>query len=262
MPLPPELADTTSVAESIAGGEFSLVFQPIVELPSRRIVGAEALVRWAHPVLGQVSPAVFIPEAERTGAVESIGQWVLENAIEAAAAWPRRAGSPEPYLTVNVSGVELSRPGYAESVFALCARFALPVSALRLELIESFLDLNDEVVVASLLVLRSRGVALMVDDFGAGFSDLERLAATGARVLKIDRSLVSTIGTSDALTLASVLDVARDRGIEVIAEGVETVAELNWLTDRGCMLAQGYLFAPGLDTRAINALVCSPGAVL
>ncbi|MEY2848977.1 MAG: hypothetical protein RI885_1642 [Actinomycetota bacterium] len=259
MPLPPLLAETGSVVESLAGGEFSLVFQPIVQLPGARVVGAEALLRWTHPIHGQVSPADFIPEAERTGAVESIGQWVLEHAIGIASRWVREPGSPQPYLTVNVSGVELTRPGYAESVFAVCARLAFPVDALRLELIESFLDLADAVVVANLVVLRSHGVALLVDDFGTGFSDRERLAATGATAIKIDRTLVASSLESDdaALHLARILHCALEEGIEVIAEGVETLAEAEWLAGHGCRLAQGFLFSPGLDAAALDSLIPS-----
>ncbi|TFC01336.1 EAL domain-containing protein [Cryobacterium sp. MDB1-18-2] len=253
-------ATATAVGQAIANGEFSLVFQPIVDLRTRRAVGAEALLRWTHPTRGAISPAEFIPLCEASGAMPRLGDWIVHTAVTTASSWtmPVEPGAPPFYVSVNASGIELGDPHYADRLLALCAAAALPAGALKIELTESDYVVEYGAVHANMAQLQTSGIPIMIDDFGTGSSNLERLSEVRANVLKIDRRFISAIGCAadDAPLVQSILGLARGLGSSVIAEGVETDVQADWLEENACRFAQGYLFS-GPVASADLAAVCA-----
>jgi diguanylate cyclase (GGDEF)-like protein len=253
-------ATATAVGQAIAHGEFSLVFQPIVDLRTRRAVGAEALLRWAHPTRGAISPAEFIPLCEASGAMPRLGDWIVTTAIEIASQWtmPVDPGAPPFYVSVNASGIELGDPHYADRVLALCRSAALPEGALKIELTESDYVVEYGAVHANMAQLQASGIPIMIDDFGTGSSNLERLSEVRANVLKIDRRFISAIGSDadDAPLVQSILGLARGLASSVIAEGVETDVQADWLERHRCRFAQGYLFSRPVASASL-AEVCT-----
>ncbi|MDY7542554.1 MULTISPECIES: putative bifunctional diguanylate cyclase/phosphodiesterase [unclassified Cryobacterium] len=240
-------ATATAVGQAIANGEFSLVFQPIVDLRTRRAVGAEALLRWTHPTRGAISPVEFIPLCEASGAMPRLGDWIVDTAVMTASTWtmPVEPGAPPFYVSVNASGIELGDPHYADRLLALCTAAALPAGALKIELTESDYVVEYGAVHANMAQLQTSGIPIMIDDFGTGSSNLERLSEVRANVLKIDRRFISGIGCAadDAPLVQSILGLARGLGSSVIAEGVETDVQADWLEEHACRFAQGYLFS-------------------
>ncbi|MFF5231463.1 putative bifunctional diguanylate cyclase/phosphodiesterase [Dactylosporangium sp. NPDC000521] len=240
---------SAGLRHAIDRGELAVHYQPVVELPSARIVAVEALLRWAPPS-GPVPPLDFIPVAEETGMIVPIGAWVLEQACRDAKAWHDRHGTS---LTVNVSVRQLAEPGFAEQVLRTLARTGLPASALVLEITESvFVGVADDAapLLAALDGLRGHGIRIAIDDFGTGYSSLSYLTQLPVDILKIDRSFVpadpaDAAGGDHAFTRA-VLQLGTSRQLPAIAEGIETQEQAQLLHDLGCRLAQGYHFAkPG-----------------
>jgi diguanylate cyclase (GGDEF)-like protein len=229
------------LAVALARGEFWVAYQPIMDTRVNRISGAEALLRWKHPVLGEISPAEFIPVAEQSGQIRAIGQWVLRTACTEAAAWT--GGGAESYVSVNVSAVQLNDQ-FADFVLATLAETRLPAHRLMLEITESML-VNESVNARSILSrLREVGVRSAIDDFGTGFSSLAYLQSLSVDVVKIDRAFVRDVDVNtdhQALT-RTILSLADGFEMTAIAEGVETDRELAELTRLGCHYAQGFLF--------------------
>jgi len=256
-------ATATAVGQAIANGEFSLVFQPIVDLRSRRAVGAEALLRWMHPTRGAISPVEFIPLCEASGAMPRLGDWIVHTAVTTASSWtmPVDPGAPPFYVSVNASGIELGDPHYADRLLALCAEAALPAGALKLELTESDYVVEYGAVHANMAQLQTSGIPIMIDDFGTGSSNLERLSEVRANVLKIDRRFISAIGSADddAPLVQSILGLARGLGSSVIAEGVETDVQADWLERHACRFAQGYLFSRPVASADLAAVCAGLG---
>ncbi|HVM26200.1 MAG TPA: EAL domain-containing protein [Mycobacteriales bacterium] len=220
-------------------------YQPVVDLLADRVVGVEALARWTHPTQGPVSPLAFIAAAERSGLVVELERVVLDTACAQLARWRRT--SPGLTVAVNVSARHLRERDYLPTVMATLGRYALPPSALVLEVTESLLFHDDESARQVLEQLHTTGVGLALDDFGTGYSSLSRLVDYPFDTLKVDRSFVSAIdGTSGTAVLTATLAMARGLGMRVVAEGVETTDQLDFLADAGCELAQGYLLSrPG-----------------
>jgi diguanylate cyclase (GGDEF)-like protein len=239
---------SAGLRHAVDRGELAVHYQPVVELPSARIVAVEALLRWTPPS-GPVPPLDFIPVAEETGMIVPIGAWVLEQACRDAKDWHDRHGTS---LTVNVSVRQLAEPGFADQVLRTLARTGLPAAALVLEITESvFVGVADDAapLLAALEGLRTHGIRVAIDDFGTGYSSLSYLTQLPVDILKIDRSFVptDTTATSDdhAFTRA-VLQLGTSRSLPAIAEGIETSEQAQLLHDLGCRLAQGYHFArPG-----------------
>ncbi|MEQ1873093.1 MAG: EAL domain-containing protein [Ilumatobacteraceae bacterium] len=228
------------LAVALARGEFWVAYQPIMDTRVNRISGAEALLRWRHPVLGEISPAEFIPVAEQSGQIRAIGQWVLRTACAEAAAWT--GGGAESYVSVNVSAVQLNDQ-FADLVLATLAETRLPAHRLMLEITESML-VNESVNARSILSrLREVGVRSAIDDFGTGFSSLAYLQSLSVDVVKIDRAFVRDVDVNtdhQALT-RTILSLADGFAMTAIAEGVETDRELAELARLGCHYAQGFL---------------------
>jgi diguanylate cyclase (GGDEF)-like protein/PAS domain S-box-containing protein len=224
--------------------EITLDYQPKVCVKTHTIVGAEALIRWMHPTRGPLSPAQFIPIAEDCGLILPIGRWVLREACEQARAWVD-AGFPAIRIAVNVSAMELWDESFLEGVFAVLRETRVPPNLLVLELTESVLMKRVDTTVAILRILRDRGVHVAVDDFGTGYSSLSYLRKFPIDTLKVDQSFVRQIGNggSEAAIVTAVISMARSLKLRVIAEGVETRAELDFLRAHQCDEAQGYYFS-------------------
>jgi diguanylate cyclase (GGDEF)-like protein/PAS domain S-box-containing protein len=236
-------------------GQFELHYQPQVHALSGDICSVEALIRWQHPRLGLVSPIDFIPVAEETGLIEPIGAWVLDEACRQLAAW-RAAGIDGLGMAVNLSARQLRSPGLVDMVRTALTRHALREDDLELEITESVAMTNPELAIDQLHALRTLGVRLAIDDFGTGYSSLAYLKNLPIQVLKLDRSFVNGIesGGNDAVICAATIALAHSLGLKVVAEGVETPAQQDFLAHtHHCDFLQGYLFGKPLRASELTA---------
>jgi diguanylate cyclase (GGDEF)-like protein len=233
-----------ALERAVQEGAFTLRFQPIVALDTGVTVGFEALVRWEHPTRGPVSPAEFIEIAEESGLIDPIGDWVLRRAVLAAAQWQRPSG-PSPYVSVNVSARQFRNPGFAERVDRQLAAAGLPPSRLMIELTESVLFKGEDHVWAELASMRDTGIRLAIDDFGTGFSSLSYLLQTPIDVIKVDRSFVGTLASSQRqrALVNGIVGLAQTLGLLVVAEGIENPVDRDILAEMGCPYGQGYLYS-------------------
>jgi EAL domain-containing protein (putative c-di-GMP-specific phosphodiesterase class I) len=224
--------------------EFALHYQPRIDMQTGAITGAEALLRWTHPLRGAVSPADFIPIAEDCGLIVPIGNWVLRHACEQARAWAV-AGLPAISMAVNVSAMEFQNAGFLEGLFRILGESRLDPRLLELELTESVLMKRVESTVTLLHAVRNSGVKVALDDFGTGYSSLSYLRRFPLDSLKIDRSFVQQLagGADDAAIVIAVISMARSLRLRVVAEGVETLQELEFLCAHQCDEVQGYYFS-------------------
>ncbi len=232
-------------------GEITLAYQPLVSLALGRIVGVEALARWTHPRFGVVPPDVFIPIAEHAGVIGQLGTHVLTTAVRQVAEWHAR-GFADLRLAVNLSVLQLRRPGLVETIEALYAETGFPLSRLELEITEGALMEKGELSSAVLLQLSQLGCTIAIDDFGTGYSSLSYLRRLPIHRLKVDRSFVDHVHDEphDAAIAASIIAMAHHLQLKVTAEGVETAEQLEFLRRHHCEEAQGYLFSaprPAVD---------------
>ncbi|MGZ4998732.1 MAG: EAL domain-containing protein [Methylomonas sp.] len=236
-------------------GEFFLHYQPQIDLDSGRIVGAEALIRWQHPELGLIPPDVFIPVAEEIGLIEAIGVWVLREACRQNQAW-QRAGFPPFTMAVNVSARQLDQEDFATQVIDIVAETGLPPEYLELELTESLFIRNPEKKRDVLVRLKAAGMQISIDDFGTGYSSLNQLKHFAFDKLKIDKSFVANImHDADAAAIVLVIiSIAKILKFKVIAEGVETEQQAQYLLQHDCDEAQGYLFGKPMAAEQLAAL--------
>ena len=234
--------------------ELEMHLQPQVSLEGLRIVGVEALARWRHPVRGPVSPALFIPIAEETDLIIGLGEWMLAEACRVAKGWDAQKFAPL-RMAVNVSARQFRSPGFAELVSGTLRRADLAPERLELELTESILV--DDESIAILESLKATGVQIAVDDFGTGYSSLRYLSRLPADCLKIDRSFVTDApaGGRDGSIAQAIISLAHSMGMRVLAEGVETAGQREFLRLHGCNEAQGYLFARPGAPEAVAPLV-------
>jgi diguanylate cyclase (GGDEF)-like protein len=235
-------------------GGLSVHYQPQVDLLTGRVVGVEALARWTHPRLGEVSPAEFIAVAEETGLIGPLGSLVLEQTCRQLAAW--RSHGFRIAATVNVSAHQLDDPGFADAVARRIGSAGLPPSSICLELTESALmgaGAEPRRVLAS---LKGLGVYVAIDDFGTGYSSLASLKRLPVEVIKVDRSFVDGLGTDpeDSAIVAAILSLAHAMGLHVIAEGVETPLQAAELVALGCTVGQGYLWSAAVPAERFVAL--------
>ena len=239
---------TSGLRQAIERKEFSVRFQPIVAAESGRIVGAELLLRW-HPPQGEISPAVFIPIAESTGVIVPIGAWVFRAACHAEADWRRRWGERAPYVSVNLSARQLSEPNLANQFAAIVDDTGACPTRLLLEITETALMADVEANLKVLRQLADQGLRVAVDDFGTGYSSLAQLTRLPVDVLKIDRAFVDGIDKSpESRSIArAIIGLGRSLGLKLVAEGVETAAQLRELCGYGCDFIQGYYFYRPLD---------------
>jgi len=232
---------------------FHLHYQPLLDTSSLNLVGVEALLRWNDPELGEVSPEMFVPLAEDSGLIIALGGWVLTQACEQLMHW-RRAGVNVPRIAVNVSGHQLLDNHLPDLLKSLLARHALPASAIEIEVTESTLLERDMRSRPALRQLRELGAGIAVDDFGTGYSSLSKLKHLQVNVLKIDRSFIQDIFTDehDRAIVIAVLAMARQLGVSVVAEGVETPGQLEFLRQHGCDVVQGFLHSTPMPATALQ----------
>ena len=233
-----------SLRRALERHEFALHYQPKINLRSGEITGAEALIRWTHPVRGPISPSRFIPVAEDCGLILPIGDWVLREACKQARTW-MDAGLPLATMAVNISAMAFRQESFLESVFATLKETGLDPTCLELELTESVLMKHAESTKSILESLRAEGVQVALDDFGTGYSSLSYLTKFPIDALKIDQSFVRQITTtpSETTIVTAVISMGRSLKLRIIGEGVETQAELAFLQAHQCDEAQGYYFS-------------------
>ena len=243
--------------------EFSLAYQPQVEVSSGRIIGAEALLRWQHPELGNVPPFEFIPLAEETGMIIEIGEWVLLEACRQNREWID-AGIDPIRIAINLSPVQFAQGDLASMVEGVLNGTDLPAEYLELEITESVIMRNVDETVGTLQQFRDLGINLSVDDFGTGYSSLSYLKRLPIDTLKIDRSFVKDIPDSsdDMAITAAIIAMGHQLNLEIVAEGVETEAQLQFLQRHNCDFVQGYLFSKPIPAPELEQMLRSQGPSL
>ncbi|MGH9189845.1 MAG: putative bifunctional diguanylate cyclase/phosphodiesterase [Acidimicrobiales bacterium] len=255
------LALENDLRTAIRHGQLRVVYQPIVVLDTGAIVGFEALVRWQHPERGMVSPADFIPSAEATGLIVPLGRFVLREACAQAAVWERQRASASPLrVSVNVSSLQLAQPGWADDVAQALEESGVAPSQLVLEITESALMEDLDVVVPHLEDLRRLGVRIAIDDFGTGYSSLGYLRRLPVDVLKIDKSFIDGVaeGPHESALARAVIKLASNLGLDAVAEGVSSRRQLAQLRRLRCPYGQGYLFSRPQPADAFSDLLARP----
>ncbi|WP_199300327.1 bifunctional diguanylate cyclase/phosphodiesterase [Trichocoleus sp. FACHB-262] len=248
----------TDLRRAIDRQEFQVRYQPIVALATGAIVGFEALVRWHHPQRGLVAPTEFIAVAEETGLIVPLGHWVLQEACQQVANWQVRFPFCQPLtISVNISGRQFSQTDLMTQVSQILQTTQLAPGSLKLEITETVLMENSEPAIAMLLALKTLNIQLYMDDFGTGYSSLSYLHRFPIDVLKIDRSFVTTIDTNskNSAIVQTIITLAHNLGMQVIAEGVETAVQHTQLNQMGCEYGQGYLFSKPVSAAVITTLL-------
>jgi EAL domain-containing protein (putative c-di-GMP-specific phosphodiesterase class I) len=242
-----------ALREAIPRGELRVHYQPIVRIDSADIVGFEALLRWQRSGYGLIPPAQFIPIAEETGLINELGAWVLRQACHDAASWALRWPDRALGVSVNVSGVQLTKSDVVRTVRDSLLNSGLSPARLTLELTESTLIDTTADTEPTLRALRTLGINLAIDDFGIGYSSLTYLRRLPVNFIKIDQSFVRSLGTErqDTAIVAAVINLARNLDLHVVAEGVETPQQLAALVQLNCEYVQGYLFATPQPVEAL-----------
>ncbi|MFC1455561.1 EAL domain-containing protein [Microvirga arabica] len=244
---------------AIENGELSLVYQPQAQLETGEVLGFEVLLRWNHPVRGLVPPSAFIPIAEESGLILTIGEWVMRHACQEAATWTRPLS-----IAVNVSALQLGSDGFPHLVQGIVEETGLSAERLEIEITETALVRDPHRALLALQRLKELGVTIAMDDFGTGYSSLSNLQAFPFDKIKIDRSFVQAVHTKPqaAAIVRAVLGLGRGLGLPVIAEGVETPEELSFLGQEGCTEVQGYLFGRPVPINELTSLICDNVIVL
>jgi len=235
--------------------EFVLYYQPEIDLVSGEIIGLEALLRWQHPRKGLVLPMEFIPLAEETGLILPIGEWVLQTACLQNRLW-QKEGLDQVRVAVNISGRQLQNPDFETTIDKALKKSGLEPKYLDLELTESIMMQKTEITEKVLQKLKTKGIRLSIDDFGIGYSSLSKLKRFTINTLKIDRSFVSDVTKSvDAKSIiAAIIAMAHSLKLDVLAEGVETQAQLDCLIKKGCDMAQGFFISRPIPAEKVKAL--------
>jgi len=236
-------------------GQFTLLYQPVLRLQTNRFAGAEALLRWNHPTHGVLAPGEFLDIAEDTGLIVSIGAWVIDEACRELRRWQRAYNGPEQIgVAVNLSGRQFG-PALVDTVRDAMERHPIDPSSLTLEITEGLITGDASSANETVRALKNLGVWLSIDDFGTGHSSLGRLRQYDFDELKIDRQFVSDLDSGDPTLVLSQIAMAHGLGLNVVAEGVETVAELDYLRRAGCNQAQGYLISHPLPPEAVRMML-------
>lgn len=245
-----------ALRRALRGKQFVVHYHPLTAIATRRIVGLEALVRWEHPQLGMVPPGKFIPIAEESGLIVPIGEHILRTVCEQVVRW-QQAGVPVVPVAVNWSAIQLQRQSVVEVVQRILSETGMQPSLLSLEITEGALMRDARQHAAALQVLRDAGVRIQIDDFGTGYSSLSYLRELPIDTLKIDRSFINHVdeNPADQAIVSAILAMARSLGLRVVAEGVETAAQLDVLNRHGCEVAQGFFFSRPLPADQCRALL-------
>ncbi len=255
-----QLAFEREIRQALELHQFEVYYQPQVYSPTGAIRGLEALIRWNHPVHGQLAPAEFIPVAEQTGLIADIGKVVLRRVCADLRYWSD-LNLPQAHLSVNLSSYQIDAQDFVEDILGILREHHLAGDHLEVEITENIRLCNIESVVEKLRMLNSHGVTVAIDDFGTGYSSLSNLRKLPIHTLKIDRSFVKDIqpGPTDGCIIPAIVSMANELGLNLIAEGVETEDQRDYLESLGCAMMQGFLFSPAVPADvAARLLVKSP----
>jgi EAL domain-containing protein (putative c-di-GMP-specific phosphodiesterase class I) len=251
---------SAELKRSMGRGELAVFYQPIVELDTGRIAGAEALVRWRHPTRGLVSPDEFIPLAEENGLILTLGRWVMAEACDTVAAWERGPGlAPDFFLSVNLSPVQLQQAEFISEIESILKATGLAPERLVVELTETAMFQDTEATIAKLASLKQLGVRIALDDFGTGYSSLGYLRRFPVDILKIAREFVipSDRDAGEWAFAHAIVALGNTLGLRIIAEGIEEAAQADRLRGLGCELGQGFFFARPVEAAAIEAAMAA-----
>jgi diguanylate cyclase (GGDEF)-like protein len=246
----------SSLRVALAEGQFRLHYQPIVDISTQQLVGAEALIRWQHPTIGMIPPSEFIPAAEKSGLIVSIGEWVIEEGCRQMVAW-QAAGIAPFSLALNLSPVQFKRGNIEAVISAALAHSGLAPQCLELELIESTLVEDAEKFIATLGSLKALGLRISIDDFGTGYSNLSYLQRFAVDKLKIDQSFIQQLnnGSQDLAIVTAIIQMAKSLNLSTTAEGITNEQTRERLAALGCTHGQGYYFARPLPADAFEQFV-------
>ncbi len=247
---------SNALHHAIERNELHLVYQPQLSASGERIVGAEALLRWQHPEFGTVPPDEFIPIAEENGMILSIGEWVLRTAISQAKKWIDNE-QPPMIIAVNISAVQFRHPNLPNLITSILEKAGFPPQYLEIELTESIAMSNPQVAINTMNDLHERGIRMSIDDFGTGYSSLSYLKKFKVYKLKIDQSFVRDISTDpeDKAIVSAIINMARSLELQTIAEGVETLEQLEYLREQGCDEIQGYYYSKPLLSKEFEDFI-------
>lgn len=250
------------IREAMHLGQFHLAFQPQVNVQSNRLQGLEALLRWTSPTRGQVSPAEFIPVAEESGQIIPLGLWVLNEVCRTLRTW-REKGLPLVPVSVNVSAGQFQQPDFHQRVRDVLQQHNIPSHLIEIEITEGHVMDNTGAAQRELAQLKNLGLRIAIDDFGTGYSCLGYLRTFPIDALKIDRSFVSDIGSNRGgeRIIDAIISLAASLGLDTVAEGVETIEQLHYLTQRGCPVVQGFLFGHPMDKTLVEPLLAARGHI-
>lgn len=236
--------------------EFILHYQPIYDLKKLKIVGAEALIRWQHPKLGLVPPQEFVPLAEEIGLIVPIGEWVMQSACEQTKKW-HDTGFDSLYMSINISGYQIKQRNILDCVKRLLKKTNLDAHFVEFELTESIILEQSQHTSDSILALKDLGIKIVIDDFGTGYSSLMYLKRFPIDILKIDRSFIHFISTDpdDVAIVVATIGMAHNLGIKVVAEGVETKEQLDFLKAYDCDYVQRFYFSRPVESKKFLELL-------
>jgi len=244
--------------EAVKENQFTLFYQPLIQPLTGSVKGVEALIRWYHPERGYIFPDVFIPLAERTGQIVAIGQWVLEKACLDMAEWNKTHGT---HLTVsvNISPLQFGRMGFLEGLKHVLEISQLPAKLLKIEITEGVIINGTDRAIEILASIRALGIQVSIDDFGTGYSSLSYLRRLPINQIKLDRSFIENLTSSDqdAAIVQSIIHLAHQLNLEVVAEGVETLEQARLLHKQDCDLFQGYFYARPSPISELNLIYMS-----
>jgi EAL domain-containing protein (putative c-di-GMP-specific phosphodiesterase class I) len=248
------LSLSTRLRRAVEHEQWTLHYQPLIDLETAKMMGVEALIRWPDPRGGLVLPGEFIPLAEEMGLIETIGAWVIEEVCRQDATW--RAEGLELEIAFNLSPRQLWQEDIADRIVSPILRAGMDPGRVTVEMTESAAMTNPDRTLAILQELHDRGLRLAIDDFGTGYSSLARLRYLPVDILKIDRSFVRDLNSDpqNASMVSAMVSLAANLGMTAVAEGIETDAEWRALADRGCAIGQGYLFSPPMPAEQILAM--------
>jgi len=251
-----KLSLETGIHRALDNHEFHLVYQPQINLGTGEIVGVEALLRWQHPEHGAISPSEFIPFAEESGLIVDIGYWVIKSACAELSRW-RIAGLPDIRVSINISARQLVEKDIVTNIIKIIRDYDIPGDCLELEITENAIMDDMDSIIRKLKELASHGIKVAIDDFGTGYSSLSYLHKLPIHTLKIDRTFLkeSRINKGDNTIINTIVAMAKGLGLNVIAEGVETQSQLDYLRQIECLEAQGFLFGKPLPADVISQLL-------
>ena len=255
MPTISQLSRETEIRSAVSRDQLALVYQPIVDISNLRVVGFEALTRWKHPRFGLVMPGEFIPLAVETGAIGQIEEWILFGACQQARVWQEIFGDGLK-ISINLSAPEFSRPDFISHLGTVLEKTGADPASLELEITETTLMDNEEITQINLHSLRELGIDVAIDDFGVGYSSLNYLTRFEIDRIKVDKSFVDEITNSKSfLVLQAVIDLGRNLGLNITAEGVEGEQQLQRLRLAKCQNGQGFLFHKPLESLQVTELL-------